>query len=393
MKRKVVAFILALLMIISIATQVIAANYQDQKTELQNKIDEAQDRKEEVTDEKKTALDEISDLEEDIAKYETELNQLNDKIAKLEKTITEKKKEIEKLQKEYDEKQQLLTDRLVAIYKEGQPTFLDILVSSDSITSYIAGTSMIQKMAEADTKQMDEVEAKRKEVEKAKNELEEQKVELDNSQKSLQAKTVKLKTLKAAKEVKVEQLTAEEKKIQTELEKYNSEMQEIERKIRESANKAANVYEGSFSGTLGWPLSSSTYGYDYISSRFGGRTSPVAGASSNHRGIDIGVDIGSPVYASADGYVLSVQYTSARGNFVLLKHADDLYTRYQHLSRSVVSTGEYVTRGQLIAYSGDTGIGSGPHLHFEVLTTPYYMTEINPLTCGLVSVPSGISLY
>ncbi|MBR1803026.1 MAG: peptidoglycan DD-metalloendopeptidase family protein [Clostridia bacterium] len=393
MKRKIIATLLLLFMLIVMATQVMAASYQEQKNNLQNKINEATDQKNQVSREKKTTLEEISDLEESIAKYETELNQLNDKIVKLENNIKSKETEIKELEKEYEEKQQLLTDRLVAIYKEGQPSFLDILLSSDSIASYIAGTTMVQKMAEADNKQMDEVESRRKDVEKAKRELEEQKSELDSSKRSVQSKTAQLKTAKVSKETKVSKLTSEEKAIQSEIEKYKNEMSAIEKKIKEEAAKATNVYQGSFSGTLGWPLSSNSSGYNAITSRFGPRSAPVAGASSNHRGIDIGVGIGTPVYASADGYVLSVQHTSARGIFVLIKHANDLYTRYQHLSSSKVSTGQYVTRGQLIALSGNTGVGSGAHLHFEVLTTPYYMTEINPLTCGLVSVPAGISRY
>ena len=116
-----------------------------------------------------------------------------------------------------------------------------------------------------------------------------------------------------------------------------------------------------------------------ITSYFGNRESPVPGASTNHRGIDIGVSTGTPVYSSADGYVLDVQYTGVRGLFVLIKHGNNLYTRYQHLSSSNVSAGQYVKRGQQIARSGNSGIGSGPHLHFEVLTRPYYGYEVNPL--------------
>lgn len=388
MKRKITSVILSVLLIIITFMPVMKADYQSDKRDMQNKINEANDKKNEVASEKKDALSEISDLEDSIAKYETELDSLQDDIKKTEKEIKSKNAEIEKLQKDFEKKQQLLEDKLVAIYEEGQITFLDVILSSDNILDYISMGTRLQEMTEADNKQMEEVENQRLEVEKAKNQLEENKTKLDNQKKSAEAKQAQLKVVKASKQTKVANLNAEEKKIQSQIEEYNAKIKEIDKKIREQANKASNIYNGSFSGTLGWPLSNSSRNYNLITSGFGSRTSPVAGASSNHRGIDIGVSTGTPVYASADGYVISVQHSSVRGIFVLIKHANDLYTRYQHLNSSAVSNGQYVKRGQLIAYSGNTGIGSGAHLHFEVLTTPYYMSEINPLTCGLVSVPN-----
>lgn len=393
MKRKVISVLLALCMVMTILIPAAKASLESDKNDLQNKVDEAKDQKDQVASEKKDTMSEISELEESIAKYEVELDKLSEEISELEETIESQTQEIENLQKEYDRMQQLLTDRLVAIYEEGQPTFLDILLSSNSISDYISGTTMIEQLAEADNKQMDEVEEQRKAVEKAKREMEEQKTKLDTAKKSADAKQKQLRVMKTSKETKVANLTAEEKKIQKQIEEYQADIIAIEKKIREEAQNASGIYNGSFSGTLGWPISSSSRNYNIVSSKFGPRNSPVAGASSNHRGIDIPVSTGTPVYAAADGYVVSVQQTSARGLFILVKHADDLYTRYQHLSSNSVSTGQYVKRAQVIARSGNTGIGSGPHLHFEVLRTPYYMTEIDPLNCGLLSKPSNLVIW
>ncbi len=393
MKRKIISLFLTGVLLFSMVTPVIAASLQDQKSEVQDKIDEAEDRQDEVSAEIDSISTDIESLTESIAKYESELLVLNDNIAELENNIEEKSKEITKLQKEFEEMQQLLEDRLVAIYEEGQITFLDVLLSSENIWDYISMESRIQELTEADNAQMDEVENKRLEVEKAKNELEEEKTELDNAKKSAEAKQQELTVARNAKETQVANLSAEEKELQEQIDEYEQELKEIDEEIKKQQQASGDIYDGSFEGTLGWPLSSNSYGYNIVTSCFGPRNSPAAGASTNHRGIDLGVSIGTPVYASADGYVLSVMQTSARGLFVLIKHADDLYTRYQHLSSSAVSTGDYVTRGQLIARSGNTGVGSGPHLHFEVLTQPYYMCEINPLTCGLVSVPSNLIIW
>lgn len=388
MKRKIISTLLALLLLTSTITPVFAANYNQQKNEIQSNINDAKNEQENIKNEKKTALDEISDLEESISEYQSDIRQLKIQIEKAEKEIETKNDEISKAEKELEAKKQLLEDRLVAIYEEGQLTFLDVILSAESIWDYISMGTRVQELTEADNKQMDEVEKQMQELEKARNELKEQKTKLDNSKKTAELKQKQLTVMKSSKEAKVASLTEEEKKVQKKLQDYQNELEEIEEKIRRQAQGASGVYTGSFKGRLGWPLSASDSSYyNVITSRFGSRTSPVPGASSNHRGVDIGVPSGTPVYASADGYVLSVQRTGARGIFVLIKHADDLYTRYQHLSKPLVSEGQYVKRAQKIALSGNTGIGSGAHLHFEVLKTPYYMTEMNPLTCGLVSLP------
>ena len=301
MKKKIVSILLTLVLLLITFVPTIKASLEGDKTDIQNKIDAANDKKDEVSKEKKTALEEISDLEDTIAKYETELKELNAEITKLERTIKTKTEEIAKLQKEYEERKQLLQDRLVAVYEEGEITFLDVLLASNDIWDYISMNARIEEMAKADNKQMDELEAKRQEVEKAKRELEEEKTILDNKKKSVDAKQKDLKIAKASKESKVAALSAEEKKIQSKLESYNKELKEIERKIAEAAANAGGVYNGSFSGTLGWPISSSSDFYNEVSSRFGSRTSPVAGASSNHRGIDIPVRKGTPVFASSMG--------------------------------------------------------------------------------------------
>lgn len=125
-----------------------------------------------------------------------------------------------------------------------------------------------------------------------------------------------------------------------------------------------------------WPCACHT-----ITSYFGNRTSPTAGASSNHRGIDIGASTGTAVYASASGTVIETEYSSARGYYVTIDHGNNMYTRYQHLQTYYVSVGDKVKQGETIALSGNSGVGTGPHLHFEVHKgyPQYTVTEVDPL--------------
>lgn len=109
-------------------------------------------------------------------------------------------------------------------------------------------------------------------------------------------------------------------------------------------------------GQFGWPVP----GHGRISSPFGQRWGRL------HAGIDIPVPVGTPVYASDAGTVIHAGYSGAYGVLVKIKHNDTYETRYGHNSQLKVSSGQTVTKGQLIALSGNTGRSTGPHVHFEV---------------------------
>ena len=103
-----------------------------------------------------------------------------------------------------------------------------------------------------------------------------------------------------------------------------------------------------------------------MSSGFGGRKAPTKGASTNHKGIDWAVPVGTAVYASSGGVVTKAGWGSGYGYCVYIKHPDGRETRYGHLSKVLVSAGQSVKQGQKIALSGNTGRSTGPHLHFEI---------------------------
>jgi murein DD-endopeptidase MepM/ murein hydrolase activator NlpD len=102
-------------------------------------------------------------------------------------------------------------------------------------------------------------------------------------------------------------------------------------------------------------------------------------SSGSHTGVDFLVNSGTPVHVVAAGTVVSAGWDGAYGNDVIVKHADGKYTLYGHLSQALVSAGQTVTEGQQIGVSGATGNVTGPHLHFEVRTTPDYGSDIDPV--------------
>jgi len=106
--------------------------------------------------------------------------------------------------------------------------------------------------------------------------------------------------------------------------------------------------------------------YKRISSKFGYRIHPVTKKKTFHAGLDLPAKHGTSIYAPASGVVVFSGEKGAYGNFLLIAHSYGFKTAYGHLSRSVVKSGDYVNKGQRIAYVGNTGRSTGPHLHYEI---------------------------
>src|SRR5437867_2651718 len=123
-----------------------------------------------------------------------------------------------------------------------------------------------------------------------------------------------------------------------------------------------------------WPA------HGWVSGWFGGRSDPFTGESGFHQGLDISLEKGQPIYATADGAVESAGYSGDYGNMVVVAHGFGLSTRYGHLSRFAVSTGEVVKRGQIIGYVGATGRATGPHVHYEILAGGRLLNPLQLLT-------------
>ncbi|HVZ16056.1 MAG TPA: peptidoglycan DD-metalloendopeptidase family protein [Terriglobales bacterium] len=120
-----------------------------------------------------------------------------------------------------------------------------------------------------------------------------------------------------------------------------------------------------------------------ITGAFGERQDPFNGEGAFHRGIDISVGFGTPILAPADGVVTFVGQESGYGRLIQIEHAQDISTRFGHLSAFAVTEGQHVARGQVIGYVGQSGRATGPHLHYEVWVhnspvNPYKYLRISP---------------
>ncbi len=103
-----------------------------------------------------------------------------------------------------------------------------------------------------------------------------------------------------------------------------------------------------------------------VTSNFGYRKDPFHGGQKFHAGMDFGARTGTPVYATGDGYVRRSRWAGGYGNLVEIEHGFGYQSRFGHLSRSLVSEGQFVRRGQMVGLVGSTGRSTAPHLHYEV---------------------------
>ena len=368
---------------------------QSQQADNQKKIDETEAQKEQVSQEKSDVQKQVDELNSQISEYESQIGELDYKINDLNTQITDAENQINEKQENYDKQQELLEKRLVATYEAGETSFLDVLLSSESLTDLISNYYLISEIAEADIGLMEKIENEKKEIEEAKTTLENSKKELDSSKAEKESKSVQLQTAKTEKSQYVSQLSQEEQDLQQEIDELTRDNQQIlndikvaqekyKKQLEELANKKPSTGGSSSNGSGSSSSGSSGGGATSGTSNAGGFIRPVNGGSVScngyyssgkfHGAIDYAVSSGTPVYAAADGVVLTTKsITTSYGTYVVIQHANGLQTWYAHGTPGsiCVSPGQSVTQGQMIMKSGNSGNSSGPHLHFEVRKAPY----------------------
>ena len=408
--KKVFCKMLGGLIIAILVLQFNVIVYADEITDLQNqqesneeKLKATENQKEQVSQEKSDVQQQVDELNSQIEDYESQIGNLEYKINDLNTQIADAENKINEKQENYDKQQELLEKRLVVTYESGETSFLDVLLSSKSLTDLISNYYMVSQIAEADMNLMESIENEKKEIEQAKTTLEQSKQELDSSKAEKESMATQLQTAKNEKSKYVSQLSQEEQDLQEEIdqltqdnqqilneirvaqEKYKKQLEELANKNQSSGGSSSSNSGGSSSGGgTSSGGSNSSGGGSSGTSNPGGFIRPVNGGTVTcngyyssgkfHGAIDYGISVGTPVYAAEDGVVLTTNnLTTSYGTYVVIQHANGLQTWYAHGTPGsiCVSPGQSVSQGQMIMKSGNSGNSEGPHLHFEVRRAPY----------------------
>lgn len=394
LKRKIVSLIIIISILLcnfSFAANE-KSNLQNQKNDIDDKIDEAKENLENVQTDKSEALKAIEELTDRIDEYQEQVDNLDTQIDELNKSIKLSQEKLNTATEQYNNQEELLKERLVALYEAGNTSYLDVLLSSNNVTDFISNYFLVSEIASYDTDLLEKIEKQKTEIENAKKELEESKSKIEIAKKNKQTKANELKAAKTDKDEQVSKLSAEEKQIQSDIDEFEKDKKDIqaqlaaiakkeaeEAKKREEENKKNNSSNNSGSNSTS---DNSNIANNPSKSGF---IRPVVGYSittpfhgyKNHTGCDFsgsGIS-GKPVLAVKDGTVeISTALKRADGSYksygeyIVINHHDGTMTLYAHGAPGsrLVSPGQKVKQGQQIMSVGTTGNSTGYHLHFEV---------------------------
>lgn len=352
---------------------------------------------------KSALVSKVQVLDEKIAVTREKISSLND-------DIKEKQDAYDKGLSEVEDQFDALANRLRILYMSGNATDLEIIFGAKDFSDLIDKMELVKSLANSDKELISEIQTKLDELSTKKESLEADKKDLETQQASLKSDQDEFNKLISDNDEILKNLYASNSKAQNSLESAALQSDEIEAKISQyyAAQKAAAEHAAqasqSSSGSSSSSSSSSSSGSSSSGSSSSGSSSVIVPSGSgfawptpgfvslssewfedrevyNHGGIDIaGAGImGTPVVAAADGTVVATNSSCTHnwgksyscgcgggyGNYVMISHAGGKMTVYGHLTSLTVSSGQSVSRGQVIGYVGSTGNSTGPHLHYE----------------------------
>uniref|UniRef100_UPI003FEDB60C murein hydrolase activator EnvC family protein n=1 Tax=Ruminococcus bromii TaxID=40518 RepID=UPI003FEDB60C len=354
---------------------------------------------------KSALVSKVQVLDEKIAVTREKISSLND-------DIKEKQDAYDKGLSEVEDQFDALANRLRILYMSGNATDLEIIFGAKDFSDLIDKMELVKSLANSDKELISEIQTKLDELSTKKKSLEADKKDLETQQASLKSDQDEFNKLISDNDEILKNLYASNSEAQNSLESAALQSDEIEAKISQyyaaqkaTAEHAAQASQSSSSsGSSSSSSSSSSSGSSSSGSSSSGSSSVIVPSGSgfawptpgfvsrssewfedrevyNHGGIDIaGAGImGTPVVAAADGTVVATNSSCTHnwgksyscgcgggyGNYVMISHAGGKMTVYGHLTSLTVSSGQSVSRGQVIGYVGSTGNSTGPHLHYE----------------------------
>ena len=399
-----ICVVLALVMVLSLVITVLPAHAVDE-TDLE-RLAEKRAQLEEQLAEQEQVIQDLSDnqtlivyrkaaLDKQISLNRETIALIEEQIAVYQELIDRKEEELAAATAAETEQTALLRERIRSMEENGGYSYLAFIFDADSVPEILARAADMNDIMHYDRELEKSLQKSREDVETIKREYEIAKAEQDAINEELAARREQLNAQVGAACELIANLDELSHDAQAEYDAIAQAEEEAMRDLMKAmqeyaAQQAAQKmwYGGAsggaaasgastsgggananntssslaFNGSFIWPVDST-----YVTSRYGERSAPTAGASTNHKAIDIGAKSGDPIYAAADGQVANATYNDGLGYYVSIEHDGETATRYSHMTNFIVQPGEYVKQGQIIGYVGESGIATGSHLDYAVI--------------------------
>jgi murein DD-endopeptidase MepM/ murein hydrolase activator NlpD len=396
-----IVIFLALNLLLPSAYSATLSEKQRELQQIERRLKDTRQKLEQSKNKQRLLVEQIDEIDKRIVAIQKEIERLDNKLAEtvkqrektekelaiLQRKLVQTRQELEEAKRELAKQNQVLDERLVGVYKNGSVFYLQVLLTSTDFADFLNRLAFLQLIVEQDIKLLRKIERTKKLVEARKAALEENQRQVTEKRLVLLTQERQIKALKQEQEnqkaaaqlevAKQQKLLAEAKKEQETYEnvedllisasiEVTNEIRRLEREARRGLSSGRKVlatpnqsYRVSRSGFV-WP----TQGR--ITSRYGMRWHPILGRYRMHTGVDIAAPTGQSIVAAQSGTVLVAGWLRGYGLTVIINHGNGVSTLYAHTSAVLVSVGDYVERGAVIARVGSTGLATGPHLHFEV---------------------------
>ena len=384
---------------VSVVTADELSDAQDKKSEAESKRHEAERKLERLKYAKEDALEMIEELDSEIADYESKIKKLGDEANVLRAAAAVVENNLDEAYVLETKQYEGMKERIRFAYENGDAEYIEALLSVKDYSSVTNQAEYVEKVSLYDQKQLKELLVIEESISEYKDVIANNMTEIEKLRSEAMEEQQALEVMQDGKRAAIKEYNlaisdteydiAELEKIEAEQDAQIAAIEAAAAAARAAAEAAAeaarkqqqeqasstdasstntnmNSYTG---GAFTWPCPSSYT----ITSGYGARNAPTEGASTFHKGIDIGCASGASIVAAADGVVSFTGYFGGGGNTVIIDHGNGLSTLYMHLSVFAVGQGANVKAGNVIGYAGSTGISTGPHLHFAVRVNGSYV--------------------
>ncbi len=356
---------------------------------LRNKLSQNAEEMEEIVEQKNL-------IDQEIALLHQQYTNTNAQIAAYSVLIADKQDELAEAEAHHAELTLKNKARLRAMEEEGPLSYWSVIFKANSFVELLDRLNMVEEIAAADQRRMEELKASAKAVSDAKASLEEEAAALEEVKAQQEATSQELDTKRQEADKLLTELIAKEAQFQAEMDRSEQLQENL---MTEIANKeadydkakyqewlATSVPSGATGAGVGGTVGSATWlvpiSYTRMTSPFGYRWHPLSGKWKMHQGVDLAAPMGTPIYATRSGVVTTASYQEGgAGWYVQLDHGDGYRSIYMHMTHYIVSYGQYVSAGQVIGYCGSSGGSTGPHLHFGISYNGTYVNPANYIGC------------